>query len=1043
MYEKVGWKIVLIILIVGCALYFMFPPFSGMVPGWMEKALFGAWPQSKGKLVLGEDLKGGLTIVLGVNNPDKRDSVIEVLNRRVNSSGLKEVYITALGEGQIQVRAPAESPGLKGMLLSTGTLEFRAEATDEEYRDYDKIREKAAASDRPIPRPQAGLIVHENERGRGPRRYLLLHSKVEFTAQDFTEFYPTIQKNNPVVGFRLSSPAAPRFAELTRKLSKEYGTENGKLAVFVNGKFESAPVVQSVITHSGIVTFGDTGDIEDAYKKQNELLIALRSGALQTPITFESEIRTGPAIGEDSLRRGILSLLLGALLVLVFMLVYYLAAGLIANVALILNLIIVLGALCGFQATFTLPGFAGLILTIGMAVDANILIFERIREEKTAGKALRGAVKAGYDRAFGTILDSNITTLIIGIILWWQGTGPIRGFAITLSVGILASLFTALFVGKVIFTILVNVKAFKEVKMQYWIKRPNIPFMKLRKVPLTISLILIAGGVGLLIARGSSLLGIDFLGGAQYQINLDRAITIEEARSRLADILPEGTAPEVQSVQPPLGEEQPGQGSYGFIIRFPQLLLDRIAENEKISSESDPSVVISHVERLLRDRFEKDFPPKGLEVSIEESRFGRIDFDLVPAEGIPCTRLEDSAARVLKENGYTDDRFSFRKPAGEKMLKVSLNTEYQGRELQSILDRIKEGLDEDDALGAEAYKFVNVTDLNADPTPVVVIYATFEIPAKFADTRQEKEFLDGIPGLITDVVASNTARETEEGVTAGYRVKKAEQVPDSEDGNPDKPAGEGGMRYRKFRVETECHDNFQTAVQMLTTILSKNLPEKEIVLSDDTRTRPVIAPGGIGQAMAITGSVAKELRYKGFTAFILAIAGIILYVWFRFRQFRFGVAAVVALTHDVLITVGILALLDSLPFFTMKFELPVVAALLTIVGYSINDSIVVFDRIRENMGLHRDERYFIQNIDNSINQTLTRTIWTSLTTFTVVLCLALLGGDMIRGFAITMCIGVLVGTYSSIFIASPVVVWFHRRDMGAMSAAAKFTHGRK
>ncbi len=1039
MYEKVGWKIVLIILIIGCALYFMFPPFSGMVPGWLERALFGAWPQSKGKLVLGEDLKGGLTIVLSVNNPDKRDSVIEVLNRRMNASGLKEVYITALGEGQIQVRAPAESPGLKDLLLSTGTLEFRAEATDEEYRDYDKIREKAVASDRPIPRPQAGLIVQENERGRGGRRYLLLHSKVEFAAQDFADFYPTIQKNNPVVGFRLSSPAAPRFAELTRKLSKEYGTENGRLAVFVNGKFESAPSVKDVITHSGIVTFGDTGDIEDAYKKQNELLIALRSGALQTPITFESEIKTGPAIGEDSLRRGILSLLLGALFVLLFMLVYYLAAGLIANVALILNLIIVLGALCGFQATFTLPGFAGLILTIGMAVDANILIFERIREEKAAGKALRGAVKAGYDRAFGTILDSNITTLIIGIILWWQGTGPIRGFAITLSVGILASLFTALFVGKVIFTILVNVKAFKEVKMQYWIRRPNIPFMKLSKVPLTISLILIAGGVGLLIARGSSLLGIDFLGGAQYQINLDRAITIEEARSRLADILPEGTAPEVQSVQPPLGEEQPGQGSYGFVIRFPQLLLDRIAENEKISSESDPSVVISHVERLLRDRFEKDFPPKGLEVSIEESRFGRIDFDLVPAEGIPRTRLEDSVARVLKENGYTDDRFSFRKPAGEKMLKVSLNTEYQGRELQSILDRIKEGLDKDDALGAEAYKFVNVTDLNADPTPVVVIYVIVEVPPHFSDA-QAKEFLNRIPGVVTHTIRSNTTRETEGSATGGYKVIKVEQVPGE---NLEKYSNEGGKKYQKFRTETECRDNFQTAVQMLTTILSKNLPEEEIVLSDDTKTRPVIAPGGIGQALAITGSVAKELRYKGFTAFILAIAGIILYVWFRFRQFRFSVAAVVALMHDVLITIGILALLDSLPFFTIKFELPVVAALLTIVGYSINDSIVVFDRIRENMGLHRDERYFIQNIDNSINQTLTRTVWTSLTTFTVVLCLALLGGDMIRGFAITMCIGVLVGTYSSIFIASPVVVWFHRRDMGAMSAAAKFTHGRK
>ncbi len=286
MYKKAGWKIALIIIIVGTGFSSCFRRLVGWCPAGRSK--------EEGKPVPSEDLKGGLTIVLSVNNPDKRDNVIEVLNKRVNSYGFKDVYITALGEAQIQVRAPVESPGLKDLLLSTGTLEFRAEATDEEYRDYDKIREKAAASDRPIPRPQAGLIVQENEQGRRGKPYLLLHSKVEFTAQDFTDFYATTQKNNPAVGFRLSSSAAPRFAELTRKLSKEYGMENGRLAVFVNGKFESAPVVQSVITHSGVVTFGDTGDIADAYVKQNELLIALRSGALQTPVTLESEIKTPP-----------------------------------------------------------------------------------------------------------------------------------------------------------------------------------------------------------------------------------------------------------------------------------------------------------------------------------------------------------------------------------------------------------------------------------------------------------------------------------------------------------------------------------------------------------------------------------------------------------------------------------------------------------------------------------------------------------------------------------------------------------------------------
>ncbi|RKY23308.1 MAG: protein translocase subunit SecD, partial [Planctomycetota bacterium] len=648
MYEKVGWKIVLIIIIVGASFYFMFPPFGGMVPGWMERALFGVWPQEKGKLILGEDLKGGLTMVLSVTDAKRRDEVIEVLNKRVNSSGLKEVYISALGEKQIQVRAPAESPGLRDLLMNTGTLEFRAEAPLEEYEAYDERLKAAEAEGREPPSPQPGFMV-VNVKGRNGRPYLLLDEKVKFTARDFADFYPATQDNKPAVGFTLSSSAGPRFAELTRKLCED---NHARLAVFINGEFESAPSVKSPITHRGFISFGSgpATTTKELYKKQNELLTALRSGALQTPITFESEIKTGPAIGEDSLKRGIISMLLGTFIVLLFMLVYYLAAGLIANVALVLNLILVLGALCGFQATFTLPGFAGLILTIGMAVDANILIFERIREEKMAGKALTGAVKAGYNRAFGTILDSNITTLVIGIILWWQGTGPIRGFAITLSVGILASLFTSLFVGKVIFTICVRAKAFKEVKMQRWIRRPSIPFMKISRVPLTLSLILAIGGIGLLGYRGTSLLGIDFLGGAQYQINLSRPFSIGEIRNTLAEILPEGAVPEVQSVEPRLGTRMnvPG-GSYEFILRFPQQLLDKIARREGIPRESDPSKVVERVNDLIRSKFNKDFPPEGLEISLEESVFNQIKFSLTPlTEDTTLERLQSEAETVLK-----------------------------------------------------------------------------------------------------------------------------------------------------------------------------------------------------------------------------------------------------------------------------------------------------------------------------------------------------------------------------------------------------------
>lgn len=1037
MYEKVGWKIALIILVIGTAFLFTFPPFDGMVPAWMEKVVFGVWPQAKGKLVLGEDLKGGLTMVLSVTNPTERDNVIDVLNRRVNASGLKEVFVSALGDRQLQVRAPAESPGLRDLLMTTGTLEFRKEATEDDYRKYDGIREAAAKAGQPLPPPMSGFMAVENTPGRAGRRYLFLYSRVELTAKDFADFYSTYDENRPVVGFTLASDSAAKFSAVTRELYEEYGNEHGRLAVFVNGALESAPLVNSVISNRGIVTLGGS-DIEALGKKQRELLIALKSGALQTPITFESEIKTGPGIGEDSLRRGITSMVLGAALVLMFMLVYYLAAGLVANFCLVLNIILIMGTLSGFQATFTLPGFAGLILTIGMAVDANILIFERIREEKAAGKALAGAVKAGYERAFATILDSNATTLIIGLILWWQGTGPIRGFAITLSVGILASLFTALFVSKVIFTVLVRARAFKEVKMQQWIKRPHFPFMKMCRIPIAVSLIVIACGIGLVSVKGSSLLGIDFLGGAQYQINLTRALSIEDARSRLAEFMPQGTKAEVQSVAR-LGSTSGAGESYEFIIRFPQQVLDGIASGQGIPPESDPSVKVERVEQLIRDKFGVYFPPAGLTISREESRFSRITFVLTSTNPDNVERLKSNAGTVLQR--LYPDRHEVAEVRGasvEVTVDASL-AKYRGGELQGILAKIKADLDAE--MGTGEFEIANTTDFNADPRPVVVVDCVFEMPSDLT-AAQEAVLFERIPAAVTETVKQYTVRQSKDFASEGYKVKDVKtigRVAGSEDTAKAAGGEETGKKYVKYRLEVECDQNFEIAVQMLTTTLTGQLADKDIQLPDGRTVPVVVSRGGISQAVAITGSVAKDLRYKGFVAFVLAMGGIIFYVWFRFRQFRYGLAAVLALFHDAIITVGILALLDALPFFSFKFDLTVVAALLTIVGYSINDTIVVFDRIRENMGLHREERYFIENIDNSINQTLTRTLWTALTTFVVVFCLAALGGEMIRGFAVTMCIGIIVGTYSSIFIASPVLVWFHTREMrGTPSTAQTF-----
>jgi len=1034
MYEKVGWKIVLIIVVVGMAFFFMFPPFDGMIPKRLhigpinipvERVLFGKWPPAEGKLSLGEDLKGGATMVLSVPNASQRDAVMDVLNRRVNASGLKEIYVSALGDRQIEVRAPAAVSGLKDLLTKTGTLEFYAEAPLREYQKYDPLYEAAKKAGKPAPPPPSGFRLEEGNypdgtpiMGLNGANYLLVYSDVQFQASDFVDFRLTADEGGkPAVGFSLAVSSAAGFAGLTTRLinEAEYTKAHGKLAVYVNGNIESAPSVRSVISDSGIITLGES-DVQKLQTKAKNLLISLQSGALNTPITFESEISTGPSIGEDSLRRGIMSMALSAALVLAFMAVYYLALGCVANFAMILNIPLILGALCAFQATFTLPGFAGLILTLGMSVDANILIYERIREEKAAGKGLEGAFKAGYDRAFTTILDSHITTLIVGLILMWKGSGPIRGFGITLTVGIATSLFTALLITKVIFTVLIKAGWIKQARMLHWVKRPHFPWMKYRHIAVGCSILLSVIGIGFFIARGSTNFGIDFLGGAQYHLNLTTPIQIEEARAKLAQISPPNANVELQSVVSGTETERKaaGGGSYEFIIRFPQDVIGKMGEQAGAPKNAETDKLVDIVEGKLRGVFSAEFPPEGIDTPIAETTFSQMSLTFKPAEA-GMRNFRDAVQVVLS------DKFAYNVPetitTGD-VFSVILPYKFTGSEEAGVRKELE------DRCAQNLLKLDDMTNLNNDPNATVVMYVTFEVPQEInkhpLSQAQKDEFLAKIPDAVTAAITANSAGKENKAYTVGEveflgpTVKK------------------GAKEYAKYRVPAACTDFYGTATKKLDTIMRKNLAETPLALSGDLSAPLVVSPGGISYKATMASSVAQSLRYTALFSLVLAMAGIIVYVWFRFRQFRYGFGAVVALLHDVTVAVGVVALLDTITPLNIKFELTVVAALLTIIGYSVMDTIVVFDRIRENLGLHREEKHFIENVDNSINQTLSRTVFTSLTVFLTVFTLAILGGEMVRGFAVTMCIGVVVGTYSSIFIASPVVMWLHNRELKAL-----------
>jgi len=546
----------------------------------------------------------------------------------------------------------------------------------------------------------------------------------------------------PEIHFTLDDDGAKRFGEITRD------NVGRRLAIILDHELYSAPVINGPIeTGSGQIT--GHFDQKEAFELANVLQNPLRA-----PLHIEHSREVAPTLGQDAIHSGLKAAIYGTLAVAGFMLVYYLAAGMVANIALIANIIILLGVMCAIGTTLTLPGIAGIVLTVGMAVDANVLIYERIREESAKGKSLRGAISAGYARAFGTIFDSHVTTLISSIILIWMGTGSIKGFGVALTIGVLASLFTALVITRMIFDFLLDRNLLKSIPMLHIIKATKLDFMKLAKPAFAISWLLIFIGIGFGFHRGKSLFGRDFVGGSSSSFAFSQRVDEKEVRAALS------------------------------------------------------------------------------------------------AAGVKDALIQ-----------YQKDLSS-------------------GRELLRV-----------DCASGDGDK---------------VKHALVEIPsAKF-------------------------------------------------------------------------------------TLLGQ----------DD-----------------VGATVGKEIQKSAIIASLLSLFGILIYVAFRY-EFSFAVGAVVAVIHDVLMTIGWYCLSGR------EFNATTVAAILTIIGFSINDTIVIFDRIREDLKLGV-RGTFKEVMNQALNQTLSRTIITSGTVFLATMSLFIFGGGEINDFAFTFLIGIITGTYSSIYIASALVLWWH------------------
>ena len=789
-------------------------------------------------LNLGLDLQGGIHLVMQVDTSgmeaeeasDAVDKAMTVIANRVDQFGLAEPVVQRQGSNRIIIELPGmkEVDRAKNLIGQTARLEFKLLKSDEDIQfitdkidlhlagtqdttvvadstDVGLFDEQPEAADNlkkftrllrfqqtggipgfdmlvekdDIPRMNAYLkdpeIISiledqralflwgsENERIDNYRELYLSNSLSEMTGDRIQDARVSTGSGLDVSGYEIQME---NTSDGVREWARITGANIGKrLAVVLDNTVYSAPRINEKI-------YGGSSSISGSFKQEEarDLAIVLRAGALPATVNIIEDRTVGPSLGADSINKSTIALIIGLVAVIAFMVLYYMGAGLIAILALFLNMVFILAYLAYFRATLTLPGMAGIILTIGIAVDANVLIFERIREELRLGNTTRVALANGYSRARWTILDSNITTFLTAVILYNFGTGPIKGFALTLMVGIVSSVFTALFVTRVVFDIITHKINLSSRSIGYLAPfvKSNFRFIEFRKKGFILSGTVILVGLISLAVHGGPKYSIDFLGGTLLELHFDKPVSIEDIRSTLSDVDVEGT---------------------------------------------------------------------------------------------------DLATSEIK---------------------------YIGRDQKDILIRI-----------------VDVGDM----------------------------------------------KETSQAVKEKLRSGFADSLPQDS----------GTWLLREEQVGP---------------------------------------------------SIGAELKGQAFWAILLSFLVLVIYITIRF-EFKFSIGAILAIIHDVLITVGIFSLLGK------EISLSIIAALLTIVGYSLNDTIVVFDRIREKLRAGAREGY-LPTLNRSVNETLGRTVITSITTLLTVLSIFLFGGAVIHDFAFALLIGIVVGTYSSIFVATPLLVeWY-------------------
>jgi SecD/SecF fusion protein len=729
--------------------------------------------RAQAKLRRGLDLAGGVAFTLEVDpkaataGPDfirkqKLDKAIELIGNRVNAFGVAEPVIRAIGDNRIEVELAGldtrNNPDVIESVRKPARLEFR--------RVHPTLAPSAAAPDDVPPGYEAMTLTQADRNGNDASEELFIKRIPEMTGDGIANaFYSTDQYGAPEVNLQLTKTGDKQFADLTREIAAE-GQQSGhlgRLAIVLDNVLVTAPTVETEISGGNAVINRIPSETE-ASEIANDL-----NNPLDLPLVVKEQFEVGPSLAADAISSGWRASIIGAALVAGFMITYYTVGGVIAVITLAINMLFILGVMASFGATLTLPGLAGIVLTIGMAVDANILIFERMREELKLGKSLKTALVAGYDKAFVTIIDAHVTQLAICAIMIWLGTGSIKGFGITLAIGVFSTMFSVLVTSHMVMEWLIEKEIIKKFPMLHVLHTEKFDFVKYYRPAFLVSWTIILLGLGMVFHKGNAIFGIDFAGGdvvtASFQQKLDPAQirTVAEA-NHIGEVNPTYVSP--------LG-----------------------GGTESLSLETPP----------------------------------------------------DQGMVLLKA-------------------------------LQSA--------------------------------------------------------------------------------------------------------------YPQAHLEWIGEDH--------------------------------IGP-----------SIGREVEWKAVKAISWSMVVILIYVAFRFEM-GFAIGAVVASVHDILMTIGVFVLSGR------QFSAPMVAAILSIAGYSINDTIVVFDRIREELRLNPSMK--LRDVINlAINRVFSRSIMTSFTAFLAALALFVFGTGVMKDLSFTFLVGIITGTFSSIFIASPIFYWWHKGDRKHVEAHADVT----